>query len=51
MVKRINSSYHTPHLVACSRPAVAGRSWSLYIEKSQFIREDGRWMYLDGETN
>ncbi len=23
----------------------------LHIERSQFIREDGRWMYLDGETN
>ncbi|HJW08866.1 MAG TPA: YchJ family metal-binding protein [Holophagaceae bacterium] len=23
----------------------------LHIEKSQFIREDGRWMYLDGVTN
>lgn len=23
----------------------------LHIEKSQFVREEGRWMYVDGETN
>ena len=23
----------------------------LHIEKSRFIREDGRWVYVDGETN
>jgi SEC-C motif-containing protein len=23
----------------------------LHWEKSRFVREDGRWMYLDGETN
>jgi SEC-C motif-containing protein len=23
----------------------------LHVEKSRFVREEGRWMYLDGETN
>ena len=23
----------------------------LHIEKSRFIREDGKWVYVDGETN